>query len=153
MYTIMHLADIHRSEYDPISNSELISCLVSDVERYGAERPPLSLPDAIVIAGDLVQGLPLGSSHYPAELEHQYQEALDLLARLADSFLGGDRTRILIAPGNHDVDWNLTRSSMEEANLEDQDLDTLLSVRGSPYRWSMKNRQLYRIAPVRTGRR
>ena len=34
------------------------------------------------------------------------------LGQLATQFLGSDRSRLVIVPGNHDVDWNRSRASM-----------------------------------------
>ena len=50
----------------------------------------------IVVSGDLVQGIPANSS---APLEHlaaQYGQAENFLVRLVDSFLGGERNRVII---------------------------------------------------------
>lgn len=89
MFNLLHLSDIHRSEVDPISNNELLSCLISDSARFKGETPPLSMPDAVVVSGDLVQGLPMGSREYPDGLRKQYDQALEFLARLADVFVQG----------------------------------------------------------------
>lgn len=100
-FTIMHLSDLHRSDADPISNIELVSALVSDRVHQAGENPAIPAPDAIIVSGDLVQGLPIGSPHYPKKLREQYEEAEDLLVRLANKFLGGDRSRLIVVPGNH----------------------------------------------------
>jgi 3',5'-cyclic AMP phosphodiesterase CpdA len=59
-YTILHISDLHRSPTHPIGNDELLSSLVSDFERAATEDPTFGPPDAIVVSGDLVQGVPLG---------------------------------------------------------------------------------------------
>src|SRR5262245_58974096 len=92
MYTLMHISDLHRSSANPISNDELISGLVSDQERFAYEMPEITKPQAIIVSGDLVQGLPLGAPTYPDDLKAQYDEAFDLLIRLADAFTDGDRS-------------------------------------------------------------
>src|SRR3954469_22590120 len=98
MLTLLHISDLHRSPRDPISNSELVSSLLADRESYPFEVPRIPQPDAIIVSGDLVQGLPLGAASYPAELERQYDTAFELLVTLADRFLGGDRSRVVIVP-------------------------------------------------------
>jgi hypothetical protein len=145
MYTLMHISDLHRSEGDPIFNDELLSGIVSDQARYSAENPAISTPDAIIVSGDLVQGLPLGSSNYPDDLKKQYEEALELLIKFSDTFTGGDRSKVIIVPGNHDIDWNKAFSSMEPVGPDGKDLPRLLSNPNSGYRWCWKTRQLYKI--------
>jgi predicted MPP superfamily phosphohydrolase len=108
MFTIMHISDLHRSATHPVTNNELISCLVTDLNRYHTEPCPIAAPDALIVSGDLVTGLPRGSREYPEGLKHQYEEALDFLERLTNTFFDGDRSRVIIAPGNHDVDCNKT---------------------------------------------
>lgn len=141
----MHISDIHRSEADPISNNELLSCIITDCERFPNETPPISKPDAIVISGDLVRGLPLEATDYPAALEQQYNQAFDLLTKLADAFVEGDPSRVIVIPGNHDVDWNMARRAMMPASASGQNIHTLLTLPNSPYRWSWKDQQLFRI--------
>lgn len=103
MYTIMHIADLHRSGVAHISNDELLSCLSADFQRFHQESPSISHLDAIVVTGDLVQGLPLGSIDYPVELARQYAVALQLMIRLVENFLDGNRSRVIIVPVNRDV--------------------------------------------------
>ncbi|MGB2728739.1 MAG: metallophosphoesterase [Halobacteriota archaeon] len=145
MYTLMHISDIHRSEVDFISNAELLSCLLTDRDRYSTENPSISKPDAIEICGDLIQGLPLGSSDYPEALKKQYEEAFDLLIKIADAFVEGDRSKVIIIPGNHDVDWNLARSAMEAVDPKDQYIPALLTIKDSPYKWCWKDKVLFQI--------
>jgi hypothetical protein len=145
MYTLMHISDLHHPKQRFLSNNELLSCLLSDRDRFVTETPRVSSPDAILVTGDLVQGLPLDSSDYPGALERQYVEASSLLEALAASFLGGDRAKLIIAPGNHDVDWNAARDSMIAVSSQGQNIPDLLSMPDSPYRWSWKDRQLMMI--------
>jgi hypothetical protein len=109
------------------------------------EEPPVPLPNAIVVSGDLVPGLPLKSADYPAALEKQYSDAFELLAKLADIFVEGDRSKIVIVPGNHDVDWNMAQSAMIATGKLDKSVLELLSYPDSPYRWCWEDQQLYRI--------
>lgn len=145
MYSLMHIGDLHRSKAQPVSNVELVSALAADRDNYVNEKIRVPCPDAIVISGDLVQGVPLDSSEYPSALIEQYEEAADLLARLADEFLDGDRSRLIMVPGNHDVDWNKAKAAMRPAEVKDEDIQDLLTKPGSDYRWSWKMRGLFRI--------
>lgn len=148
MFTLLQLSDLHRSNQEPFTNEEIISSLVADVERYSVERPPITKPNAIIVSGDLVQGLPLGSPTYPAELIAQYEVALDLLKRLADTFLGGDRSQLVIIPGNHDVDFNHSRLAMEEVRARKENVKGLLfsNMPDNPHRWSWRDAKLYKVS-------
>lgn len=148
MFTLLHLSDLHRSSADPISNAELVSGLIADAGRHGQETPPISQPDAIIVSGDTVQGMGLGATNYPDELQRQYEETLDLLIRLSDEFLDGDRSKLIFVPGNHDVDWNAAKASMIKVGIdrEADDIPKLLAMPGSPYRWSWKSCELYKVA-------
>lgn len=150
MFTIMQIADLHRSDAAPVSNDELISCLIADQERMGTETPAISRADAIVVCGDLVQGQPLGGPGYPEVLQEQFRDALELLIRLADTFFHGDRSRVIIVPGNHDIDWNKARSAMELATSAGQDVEALLSLPYSRYRWSWRSRELFYVERLDT---
>lgn len=59
MFCILHITDLHRSLHDPLSNDELISALVSDRDSFPSEDPPIALPQAIVVSGDIIQGVGL----------------------------------------------------------------------------------------------
>ncbi len=126
MYSILHITDLHRAKNDPISNSELLSALISDRECYEREDPPIRPPDAIVVSGDVIQGVPLHHADFESELAAQYGVAHDFLVSLADRFLNGDRTKVIIVPGNHDIDWNVAFSSM--VPVEDKDLPSNIPV-------------------------
>lgn len=146
-FTFMHISDLHRLTTDPIGNSELLSTLIADRERASREDPAITAPDAIIVTGDLVQGVRLGQAGYEVELDAQYEVARDLLERLAEEFLGGDRARLVMLPGNHDVDWNCARAAMEL--VPDEDLGTSFSPAmcgsGGDLRWSWRERRAYRI--------
>lgn len=125
-----------------------MSSLVSDFERAATEEPPFGLPDAIVISGDLVQGARLGETEYEAIIRAQYEVALDLVVRLCDRFLDGNRSRLVIVPGNHDVDWNVAFSSMElipDADLAASPIRPHDMGPAADIRWDWRDRTAYRI--------
>ncbi len=148
MFSVLHISDLHRSARQPISNDELISALVRDRDRYVAEDPVVPAPDAIIISGDVIQGVPLGTPDAQARLAEQYEEAEGFLDELTNRMLGGDRSRVVIVPGNHDIDWVTSRSAMELVGVEGAPADVLdaLTQEGSKFRWSWKTRELYSIA-------
>jgi Calcineurin-like phosphoesterase len=146
MFSILHISDLHRSRTEPISNAELISALVSDRDSYLHEDPPIAPPQAIVVSGDIIQGVRLGHAESGTELEAQYDTAHEFLVQLADRFVDGDRSKVVLIPGNHDIDWNLAHDAMEKVDERAMpDLPYALYEPGSPYRWDWKSRQLYVI--------
>jgi Calcineurin-like phosphoesterase len=146
-YSILHLSDLHRAGSDPISNDELISTLLADRDRYVAEEPPVPEPAAIVVSGDVINGVPLGSTDVSHLIRGQYELALDFLARLTDAFLGGDRGRVILVPGNHDVDWNTAYSAMEPVPNDQlpKSIEQLLFGPQSDLRWNWEELRAYRI--------
>ena len=146
-YSIMHISDLHRSPRDSISNDELISALVHDRDRYVREEPSIEAPQAIVVSGDLIRGVPLRTEDFATRIEEQYFVAEEFLDELARRFLEGDRSRLIIVPGNHDVDWNTAFSAL--APVPDDaipgDLRAELHAEDSLLRWDWKTRTLYRI--------
>ena len=146
MHTILHISDLHRRGGSSISNEEILSGLVADFNRSSKETPALAHPDALVVSGDLVEGLLLRSTSYPDSLAEQYQEAEALLVSLAGEFLRGDHSRVVIVPGNHDVDWNRARKAFEPAENAGENPRWLVSDPESNYRWSWSDQQIYRMS-------
>ena len=101
-----------------------------------------------MVSGDLVEGLSLGSDAYPEGLTLQYQEVAELLGTLSEEFLDGDRSQIVIVPGNHDVDWNGVRGSFEITDPEPSVWLRSIEEVEAGYRWSWKDRQAFRISNV-----
>lgn len=147
MYSILHISDLHRSSRDYITNDELVSSLVADRENYVREDPPIRAPDAIIVSGDLIQGVSAGLDS-AAELRKQYDVALAFLEELTTRFVDGDKSRVIVVPGNHDVDWVTSRKAMALVGADEapKDLEVELFRENSPYRWSWKTRELFRIS-------
>lgn len=148
MFCILHISDLHRSITDPISNAELISALVSDRDCYVREDPPIARPQAIIVSGDIIQGVGIGRSKFDEEIASQYETAYSFLVDLTDRFLEGDRTKVILVPGNHDIDWNQALAAMVkvEPNEIPQSLPRALHEPNSPYRWDWRTRELYIIS-------
>jgi predicted MPP superfamily phosphohydrolase len=145
--TILHISDLHRSSSDPITNDELISALIGDRDRYILEDPSITKPDIIVVSGDLIQGVSLGIIDYEREIEDQYSIAEKFLDELVKRFLSGDRSRIIIIPGNHDVDWNTAKDAMLKIEDLNQypDFGSKLYTSDSKFRWDWKSFTAYLI--------
>ncbi len=147
LFTILHISDLHRSREEPVDNDSLIAALLGDGDRYLGEMPPVPRPGAIVVSGDLVQGVPIGANGWQDSMRDQYRVVAAFLEQLAIRFLEGDRSKLIIVPGNHDVCWNTSFAAMERVP-EDQwptDVRRALVEPDSNYRWSWRERALYRV--------
>jgi hypothetical protein len=147
LYTILHLSDLHRSPEEPVNNESLIAALLADQDRYAGETPFVPKPDAIVVSGDLIQGARLGDAKWQDIIASQYEVAGKFLDELTKRFLEGDRSRLIIIPGNHDICWNTAYASMrrvEESNYP-SNIHQALTEPDSRYRWSWKDRALFQI--------
>ena len=93
-----------------MGNDELLTAMSSDAARWRLDGIPR--PDLIIVSGDLIQGVSGTAQSPDDEIEAQYAEAGDFLGRLAAEFVDSDRSRVVIVPGNHDVDWSRARRAM-----------------------------------------
>ena len=145
--SILHISDLHRSPDDPISNEELVSALLNDRDRYVRESPPIPTPKAIVVSGDLIEGVRLGTEDFGSRIDEQYAVAEDLLSELVARFLDGDRSKLIVVPGNHDVDWNTAFAALEcvEPSEYPNNLGGELHADDSLLRWDWGTCTLYRI--------
>jgi hypothetical protein len=148
LVTILHLSDLHRSHNEPINNDTLLSSLLADRDRYVIDSPGIRPPNFAVISGDIIQWVRLGDGEFEVELGRQYGVAADFLGRLADLFFAGDRSKIALVPGNHDVCWNTAIATMVrvEPEAEPRKVGPQLFGPNSEYRWSWSERRIYKIA-------
>ncbi|EJM23337.1 metallophosphoesterase family protein [Pseudomonas sp. GM25] len=148
MFTLLHISDLHRSSHDPIENSSLLGALLADQDRYLIETPMVPKPDAAIVSGDIIQGVKLGTPDYANELARQYAVAYDFLCALAERFFDGDRSRIVIVPGNHDVCWNTARDAMTQLVPEDPPVAAHAELfrASSNLRWDWKTRTIFKIS-------
>jgi hypothetical protein len=144
---MLHISDLHRSRDEPVDNDSLVAALLADRDRYMGETPIVPTPDAIIVSGDLIQGASIGHAKWQDVMNDQYRVAGEFLDHLARRFFGGDRSRIVIVPGNHDVCWNTSIAAMGRVpdSQYPADLRTALIEPDSSYRWSWKERALYKI--------
>lgn len=70
-----------------------------------------------------------------------------MILGLADAFVDGDLSRVVVVPGNHDIDWNSSRNAMVAVDDHDipRDIRRALTEPGSCFRWSWGEQRLYRI--------
>ena len=103
MLTVLHLSDLHRDPKNRVKNNALLISLTNDLDRYTLEQPAIQAPNVIVVSGDIIQGVKHDDPDPDTSLRTQYNEAKQFLTVLADRFVGGNKERIVIVPGNHDV--------------------------------------------------
>ena len=143
MPTILHISDLHRTSGPRLNNDDLLAAIFSDATRWQEEGIPW--PDLIVLSGDVIQGVPVDIQEPDLAIAAQYAEATDFLEKLAAKFVDCDRSRIIIVPGNHDVNWSRARRAM---NLFEPCPDDIAQValRGdSDVRWNWREQRAYRI--------
>lgn len=146
--SILHISDLHRTKDGKISNDALLFSLINDRDSYTSE---IKAPQLIIVSGDIIQGS-TSPTESDKEVKEQYDEAIDFLNNLADKFLDGDKNRIIIVPGNHDIQWKYSQESMEVIKSDEVEKDNLKSQylrdfksHNSLIRWSWKDLSFFRI--------
>lgn len=160
--SILHLSDLHRDPGHPLTNAALIESLERDRGRYAHETPTIKPPDLIFVCGDLVSGVQPTIPDATAELARQYREAEAFLSALAERFLAGNRKKIIISPGNHDVSYPHVNASLKKIDLEGGvpekeeacvRYSKMLSAPDSNLRWSWKELCFYEVVNPESYRR
>jgi len=140
--TIMQFSDLHKTLSASESSNTLVSSIVSDIGRYASENIPISKPDALVVCGDIIRG----STSSKKEVKEQYERALDLLNHLCTQTFDGNKERVILVPGNHDISWPHSRTSMTKLDKSDNNSTKLLKEPRSYVRWSWDDLSFYRIS-------
>jgi len=149
-YSILHISDLHRDLRDEVANGPLLDSLVRDIERFGEQDPPILAPTICIVSGDLVYGVQPDLADFAMELERQYNQAEEFLIALTNRFFDGDRGRVIILPGNHDVSYPTILASCVKIDipLDPAGKRTLVNELFSPrprLRWSWTDFCFYRI--------
>lgn len=145
----MQFSDMHISSIFP-SNRAFVSSILTDIERQKVEQPAISKPNMLIICGDVIQGVDRNLSIKEASqlLRKQYQKAEDVLNQLCQKLFEGDKDRIVIVPGNHDVSWTHSQTSMEKIKKSKNlpNLNKLMKTAESNYRWNWDDLSYYKIS-------
>lgn len=149
--SILQISDLHRERRSPIRNEVLLNSLENDRTRYTTARdgPAIRQPDIVVVSGDVIYGVAPGTADHEARLAEQYQEALCFLGALTDRLFAGDRERLVLVPGNHDVSACHFMQSLERVELAADSKKELVSELfhpGSTLRWSWREFGLYKVS-------
>jgi hypothetical protein len=149
-FSILHISDLHRDLRDEVANGPLLDSLARDIERFGEQDPIILKPSVCVVSGDLVYGVKPDHADSVGELERQYRQAEGFLNSLTDHFFEGDRERVVIIPGNHDISFPcvLASSTRIEVPSDPSERKALTNELFSPrslLRWSWANFCFYRL--------
>ena len=149
------MSDLHRSEEHPITNMALLDSLMQDMDTY-LEEEKCSKPDILIVSGDIIHGSK--NPDKAAEIiESQYQEALSFLNDITNKMFNGDKSRVILVPGNHDVSWtessrSMTRIEEEEivddnGGLKKQIFKEAITI-DSSIKWSWSDRSFYKVTHI-----
>jgi hypothetical protein len=149
-FSALHLSDLHRDLADELETGALLDSLDLDVTRQAAEAPPILRPSLCLVTGDLIYGTSATAAAPNDELARQYGQTLEFLVGLAQRFFGGERERVVILPGNHDVSLpavmaNVARVPIPADAAERKGLVEELFTPRSRLRWSWSELCFYRI--------
>lgn len=142
--SILQISDIHKPKNGDYEH--LYQSLVEDCDRYVNEEG-IEKPNFVVVCGDLINGGAVD------EIRLQYADVLKFLNKLCDYFLNGDKNRMFIVPGNHDVDWNASKESMHCLNwdnIKDSEkrkeiVEYIRTDFNQDFRWDWNDFNVYRI--------
>src|SRR6266478_2692443 len=105
-FSILHISDLHRDLRDEINNKWLLDSLETDFHQFESQSAIIQKPSICIVSCDLIYGAHAGAADAQEELKRQYAQAEEFLIGLAKRFFGGDREKVVIIPGNHDVSYN-----------------------------------------------
>ena len=149
LITLMQFSDLHKRVSPEGGSSALISSIVSDLGRHSQEDEPISRPDILVVCGDIIRGAESFGSFEKSvlEVEQQYYEANVFLSKLCNEIFNGDKNKIVLVPGNHDVSWPHSIQSMEKIHIsQGHRYAQFLNQPESNIRWSWNDMSFFKIA-------
>jgi hypothetical protein len=149
-FSILHISDLHRDPNDEVSNEWLLQSLANDFDQFEEQDPTILRPSICIVSGDLVHGSRLNGPDADRELKRQYDQAVEFLEGLADRFFEGNRERIIILPGNHDVSHADVMDSVNKIDIpaEQEKKDLLVKELFKPnskLRWSWRELCFFKI--------
>lgn len=138
-YSILHISDLHKGENNDFGH--LFASLCNDADSY---EKFIQKPEIIVVSGDLAEGS--NGEGADKKIQKQYEEVEEFLNKLVDHFLSGDKSRIIIVPGNHDLYRGATINSMKVLSDNMRDVAKKHYFKGdSKYRWNWEDFHFYFI--------
>ena len=136
-YSILHISDIHKAQ--GITYDALLQTLERDLISF-TETEGIMKPSFVVISGDIIQG-----AHTDEEIRKQYAEAEDFLTKLCGLYLDNEKERLIIVPGNHDVNRARSKASMKESSSSPVESCKAYFEGSNQIRWSWKDFKFHEI--------
>lgn len=148
--SILHLSDLHRDIHEEADNDSLLFSLERDFKNYRTATPTIEKPNICVVSGDLIFGSKQIGEQAFTEIATQYHQTKLFLISLADILFDGNRDKIIITPGNHDVCHEIVRTCIRkipppETPQKKQSLRRLLHSPSGDIRWSWEDLCFYEI--------
>jgi hypothetical protein len=146
--SILHISDLHKEVNDDYQH--LLSSIETDIDKCSMEEQ-IKKPDIIVVSGDIIKGAE--GANAESEITNQYNDAKSFLESLVNLFLAGDKRKMIIVPGNHDVNREFSKNSMKKIEHTEREIKELyLQHRDnfSSVRWNWSNLSFYKIIDIDT---
>lgn len=145
--SILHISDLHKDDDD--SYADLLSSLIDDIDNC-KKNNGIKKPDMIVVSGDVIRGAV--GDNADNEIKTQYEQVASFLESLVLTFLGGDKRKIIIVPGNHDINREISKKSMVkiEQSTNSHNLISELFREKSAIRWCWNDLHFYKINDIPT---
>lgn len=97
----IHLSDFHFAMSDPYERNTVLQALLVEIRRRRKEEG--FQPDALFVTGDLAYSGQAG----------EYQQVSAFFEKLLDA-AGLDKQRLFVVPGNHDLDGEDMRRTLQD---------------------------------------
>ena len=148
--SILHLSDLHRDILEEPDSDSLLYSLERDFATFPTSSPPIFRPNVCVVSGDLISGSKKKGNDAYSDIKSQYEQTQKFLIEIANLFFHGDRKRIVIIPGNHDVCLEQVNECIEKIHqptdpIEIKKLKCLAYTQDSNIRWSWDDLSFYKI--------
>lgn len=135
-FSILQISDLHKLK--GTNYHSLLQTLLADKSRY--EQEGVTSPSFIVVCGDVVHG-----ADTEAKIRNQYTEVEEFLNNLVDKFLNKDKKRMIIVPGNHDMNRIASEASFtKSSNTKKKDYEEYKG-HNTDLRWNWNKHQYQRI--------
>lgn len=149
-FSVLHISDLHRDLCDEIANDWLLDSLGRDFDQFNDQEPVILRPALCIVSGDLVYGVRPNAGDTDKELKRQYGQAKEFFVSLANRFFDGNRERVVILPGNHDVCFDDVMASAQKIEIPSEPerkarLVAELFTPSSQLRWSWREMCFFKI--------
>ena len=149
--TILHISDLHRDSESRLTTITLLQSLLRDKQRFLSEGN--DAPTLAVVSGDIVYGVSPNEADADNKLATQYTEALEFLEALTAEYFDGDREKIILVPGNHDISMPHVKRAMKTVSIPSdidakRELAEKLFAYDTKLRWDWRSFSAYEIINI-----